>query len=156
MSQTKFNASKIKQIRSWHIEIMLAENFESFKIMIKSSSHIHEREFIIFHDNKSIIFHNSKFIILHNNHIIKSLLHFMSWFWIIQNFQQTIFQCVIDEFVSFLRRWISFIQFYNMISLNMYHITEMMCLFETFNCMNQIEHWWLNFENSSFDTRFWL
>ena len=56
---------------------MLIEKFESFKIIIKNSSHIYEKKLIIFHDNRFIIFHNNKFIIFYNSHMIKNLLHVM-------------------------------------------------------------------------------
>ena len=33
IKQTKFNASKMKQIRRWRFEILFAQNFKSFKFM---------------------------------------------------------------------------------------------------------------------------
>ena len=122
MNQTKFNVSKMKQIRRWRIEILSAEDFRSLKIMKKGSS----------------------YRLLSN-----------SWFWVIQHFQQAIFQCAIDEFTSFLRRWIPFIKCYNLIYLDFYHAAVLMCVFDVFNCINQNEmmiEFWTAFEPWFFAT----
>ena len=91
---------------------------------------IYDKSFII----KCNKFSCDKFFII-------NIMNFLLWFLMIQNFQQLIFQCVIDVFVSFLRRWISFIKLYNLSYLNIYYNASLMCVFETFNCINQIENW---------------
>ena len=151
----------MKQIRRWRIETLTVEGFESLQIMIKDLLYLITIDlsyFIAVSLSHKDLLHFITIDLSHENLLylmIKGLLS-NSWFWMFQHLQQLISQCVIDEFASFLRHWISLIKLYNMTYLNIYHIAVLVCVFEVFNCMSQIENWWLNSENSSFGTRFWL
>ena len=61
------------------------------------------------------------------------------------NVRISITSCVINQFFSFLQRWNFLIEDYNFVILNFYHVVELMCVFENFNCM-RFDDWWLNFE----------
>ena len=57
-----------------------------------------------------------------------------SLFLIIANFRQTITQYVINEFVSFLQRWIFFIESYNFVVFTFYYAIRLRYMLKNFNC----------------------
>ena len=70
IKQTEFNASKMKRIRRWRIEILFVENFESLKIMIKSSSYLINLSYFI-------TVNLSYFITINLSHDKKFIIKFM-------------------------------------------------------------------------------
>ena len=83
----------------------------------------------------------------------------LSWFWVAQNLQQTISQCAIDEFASFLRHWISLTLLHNIDYFMLYHSAKWRCVLEIFNCIDQMKFWCssrniINFLSNLFRTNF--
>ena len=77
------------------------------------------------------------------------------WILVAQNLQQAISQCVTDGFASFLWHWIPLDLLHNIGYFMLYHIAELRCVFEIFNCIGQNEIWWLDSEDFSLGIRFW-
>ena len=62
---------------------------------------------------------------------------------VIRNLQQGISQYALDEFFSFLNRWISLIKSYNSDIFIVYYIIILKYVFENFNCI-LFDNWILN------------
>ena len=63
----------------------------------------------------------------------------LPWFWVAQNLQQSISQCATDGFASFLKHWIPLDWLHNIGHFMLYHVDMLMCVFEAFNCIGQME-----------------
>ena len=64
----------------------------------------YDKLFVMKYDKPFVMRYNKLFVIKYDRPFVINIINLLSWFLMIQNFQQTIFQYVIDEFASFLRR----------------------------------------------------